>query len=258
MAITVAQVDDLRLMLREMPAQEEAKQKLTLQQAIARMADELTELQRRGYSIDDIANILRGTGLEISPQSLKSYLSRSRSTTKQRRRRSVAAATRNKNANGRELAAGQAVAHDQDASEHAGVHAALTHGPLPVEERLENSPGNEHGNSHVDRTGGSRVNNPSDTAGGTQVDCEADSRVDCEVDRAVDRRVENPGDQSVNDGVDLCRTVRDDGSGGASSESAGNAKQDRTGSPGIASTRDQPQPVARSSSFVPRADSPVI
>ena len=254
MAITVAQVDDLRLMLREMPAQEETKQKLTLQQAIARMADELTELQRRGYSIDDIANILRGTGLEISPQSLKSYLSRSRSTTKQRRRRSVAAATRNKNANGRELAAGQAVAHDQDVSEHAGVHAALTHGPSPVEERLENSPGNEHGNSHVDRTGGSRVNNPIDTAGGIQVDCEVDSRVDCE----VDRQVENPGDQSVNDAVDLRSPVRDSGSGGASSDSAGDAKQDRTGSPGIASTRDQPQPVARSSSFVPRADSPII
>ncbi|WP_156902035.1 hypothetical protein [Azohydromonas australica] len=269
MEITVAQVDDLRLKLREMPAQEETKQKLTLQQAIARMADELTELQRRGYSMDDIANILRGTGLEISPQSLKSYLSRSRNTTKQRRgrsnaaaTRSNAAATRSKKASGKEPSRGQAVTCGQGASEHAIGHAPVTHAPSPIDERLEGLPGDESRNSHTDSTSGRPGNDMSDSAVDTRVDRDVDGPVDSEVDgrvdRAVERRVETLRDGSVNGAGNLRGAVQKDGSGGASGDSAGERLQNRADSPAVSSTRDQPQAAHRSSSFVPRADSPVI
>jgi hypothetical protein len=86
MRITVAQIEDLRRKLEQLPPQHSAKREVTKREAVALMADQVTKLQQRGYAMDDIANFLSTNGLAMSVQTLKSYLSRARHTaqTKQR------------------------------------------------------------------------------------------------------------------------------------------------------------------------------
>ncbi len=79
MTITVAQVESLKLQLREMPLPEKSQQVLSKQAAIARRAADLVKLQQRGYSIDEIADILTAHGLAVTGKSLKTYLYRARS-----------------------------------------------------------------------------------------------------------------------------------------------------------------------------------
>jgi hypothetical protein len=89
MRITVAQVDDLRRKLEELPPQESAKREVSKQEAVALMADQVAKLQQRGYAMDEIANFLTANGLPVSVQTLKSYLSRARRTGRTKQRRKV-------------------------------------------------------------------------------------------------------------------------------------------------------------------------
>jgi hypothetical protein len=78
MRITVAQVEDLRRKLEQLPPQNSAKREVTKREAVALMADQVTKLQQRGYAMDEIADFLSTNGLTMSVQTLKSYLSRAR------------------------------------------------------------------------------------------------------------------------------------------------------------------------------------
>ena len=87
MRITVAQVDDLRRKLDEIPPQNSAKREVSKQEAIALMADQVAKLQQRGYAMDEIAHFLSSNGLAMSVQTLKSYLSRARRVARIKQRR---------------------------------------------------------------------------------------------------------------------------------------------------------------------------
>ena len=94
MAISVSQIEILRGKLEEMPQVEDPDRKISNLEAIRMMASSIRDLQSRGYSIEKITEILRESGLEIAPTTLKSYLtkvkvspakSNTRSTNKPRR-----------------------------------------------------------------------------------------------------------------------------------------------------------------------------
>lgn len=94
MAISVSQIEILRGKLEEMPQVEDPDRKISNLEAVRMMATSIRDLQSRGYSIEKITEILRDSGLEIAPTTLKSYLtkvkvspgkSNSRSASKPRR-----------------------------------------------------------------------------------------------------------------------------------------------------------------------------
>ena len=65
--------------LKELPGKEDAR-KHTKRAAIAMLAREIAELKRRGYTLEQIAEALSGSGLPISTPTLKNYLHRQRRT----------------------------------------------------------------------------------------------------------------------------------------------------------------------------------
>ena len=62
--------------LKTMPAIEKKKQEHSKQDAVKVLAKEITALQKRGYTLDQIAETLRGEGLDITTPTIKSYLQR--------------------------------------------------------------------------------------------------------------------------------------------------------------------------------------
>lgn len=62
--------------LKTMPVIEKKKQEHSKQDAIKVLAKEIAVLQKRGYTLDQIAETLRGEGLDITTPTLKSYLQR--------------------------------------------------------------------------------------------------------------------------------------------------------------------------------------
>lgn len=62
--------------LKTMPVIEKKKQEHSKQDAIKVLAKEIASLQKRGYTLDQIAETLKGEGLDITTPTLKSYLQR--------------------------------------------------------------------------------------------------------------------------------------------------------------------------------------
>ena len=62
--------------LKTMPVIEKKKQEHSKQDAVKVLAKEIASLQKRGYTLDQIAETLRGEGLDITTPTLKSYLQR--------------------------------------------------------------------------------------------------------------------------------------------------------------------------------------
>lgn len=69
--------------LRAMPPSSENAQ-MTKQAAISELAEEIRQLQQRGYTTNEIARVLSDEGLAIAPATLKNYMQRSRSDTTRR------------------------------------------------------------------------------------------------------------------------------------------------------------------------------
>jgi hypothetical protein len=78
MGHTVEDAERIAQSLRALPAIDSSKRTLTKQAMIKRLAREIASLQQRGYSIEQVADSLRGNGLDISTPTLKSYLHRSK------------------------------------------------------------------------------------------------------------------------------------------------------------------------------------
>jgi hypothetical protein len=78
MAYTLETVERMASDLRTLPAMDSAKRTLTKQAAIKHLAREIASLQKRGYSIEQVVDGLKGVGLDISTPTLKSYLHRSK------------------------------------------------------------------------------------------------------------------------------------------------------------------------------------
>ena len=58
--------------LASLPAPE--RRSITTREAVAEMADVIEKLRGRGYTIDEVAQLLTQRGLELAPSTLRSYL----------------------------------------------------------------------------------------------------------------------------------------------------------------------------------------
>ena len=76
MKYTSEQLDAIAAKLRDMPAVEKRRQEYSKQAAVAVLIKEITALQKRGYALAEIAEALRGEGLDIATPTLKNYLLR--------------------------------------------------------------------------------------------------------------------------------------------------------------------------------------
>ena len=74
---TSEQVEAIALKLRELPPIEK-QIKHSKQETVKLLAKEIVALQKRGYTLDQIAAALRGEGLDIATPTLKSYLQRAK------------------------------------------------------------------------------------------------------------------------------------------------------------------------------------
>lgn len=82
MKYTTEQLEAIALKLRQMPPAEKKKRDFNRQEAVKILAKEITGLQRRGYSLEQISESLRGEGLDVATPTLKNYLQRSKITKK--------------------------------------------------------------------------------------------------------------------------------------------------------------------------------
>ena len=79
---TTEQLEAIAAKLREMPPVEKKKQEHSKQEAVRVLSKEIAALQKRGYTLDQISETLRGEGLSIATPTLKSYLQRAKPTKK--------------------------------------------------------------------------------------------------------------------------------------------------------------------------------
>jgi hypothetical protein len=82
MGYKLEQVEAIASKLRALPAIEPPPKDLTKQEVVKMLAKEIKSLQKRGYTLDQIATSLKGEGLDITTPTLKSYLQKIKSPTK--------------------------------------------------------------------------------------------------------------------------------------------------------------------------------
>jgi hypothetical protein len=75
---TTEELEKIALKLKELPDIEKSKQKHSKQDAINYLKKEIINLQKRGYSLINIADTLKGVGIDISTPTLRNYLTRSK------------------------------------------------------------------------------------------------------------------------------------------------------------------------------------
>jgi DNA-binding transcriptional MerR regulator len=92
MGYTLEQIEAVAQKLREMPEADPSKRIFSKQETVRLLSGEITELRKRGYTLEQISESLRGEGIDITTPTLKNYLQRvkarargSKSGTKTRR-----------------------------------------------------------------------------------------------------------------------------------------------------------------------------
>jgi methionine synthase II (cobalamin-independent) len=78
MKYTKEQLENIAAKLRDMPPVEKKKQEHSKQEAVKVLAKEIAAMQKRGYTLDQISEALRGEGLAVATPTLKSYLQRAK------------------------------------------------------------------------------------------------------------------------------------------------------------------------------------
>lgn len=100
MRYTHAQIEELAVKLKSKPEKAPEQRSMNKSEAIRKLSSEILELQSKGYTLDEIAETLKGGGLEISTATLKSYMARAKTTnrtrSKGRTNRSVEGVTESK------------------------------------------------------------------------------------------------------------------------------------------------------------------
>ena len=92
MEYTLEMAQKLAEKLRALPPVDASKQRLNKQEVVKHLAQEIAALQERGYSLDQVAESLRGHGLEITTPTLKSYLQRAKDRARGKRKTPAVAA----------------------------------------------------------------------------------------------------------------------------------------------------------------------
>ena len=78
MKYTIEQIEAIATKLRDMPPIERKKQEHSRQEAVKLLSKEIASMQKRGYTLDQISEALRGEGLAVATPTLKSYLQRAK------------------------------------------------------------------------------------------------------------------------------------------------------------------------------------
>jgi hypothetical protein len=88
MALTVAVVDAIRADLAALPPKDESAREVSRLEAIVRMRGEVIALRERGYSWQEVAEVVSSKGCRVTAATLKTELSRKgpRSRSKKRER----------------------------------------------------------------------------------------------------------------------------------------------------------------------------
>ncbi len=73
---TIEKIEAVRAKLKDLPAIEKIKKEYNKSETIKMLSREINTLQKRGYSLDQISDYLRGEGLEIGTPTLRSYMQR--------------------------------------------------------------------------------------------------------------------------------------------------------------------------------------
>jgi hypothetical protein len=92
MKIAIETIENLQESLKSLPAVEVKKREVSKPEAVQMLAAQVAELHAKGYTIEMIAEIFTTSGLEIKPQTLKSYLTRAKGQKGQKKRVSKAPA----------------------------------------------------------------------------------------------------------------------------------------------------------------------
>jgi hypothetical protein len=82
MGITVEQVETIAAKLRALPPIENKKRVVSKQESIRMLTGEIAALRERGYTLEQVAELLTADHLEIGAPTLKSYLQRSQTGSK--------------------------------------------------------------------------------------------------------------------------------------------------------------------------------
>jgi hypothetical protein len=78
MPLTRARIAEIAAKLRKIPPAPPAEVNVTNQEAVRLLEREIAGMQRKGYSLEQIVESLRGEGLVLSRPTLKSYRSRAK------------------------------------------------------------------------------------------------------------------------------------------------------------------------------------
>ena len=82
MKYTTEKIEAIAAKLRELPIIEKKKQEHSKQEVVKILSKEIALMQKRGYTLDQISEALRGEGLAVATPTLKSYLQRAKSASK--------------------------------------------------------------------------------------------------------------------------------------------------------------------------------
>ena len=78
MKYTTEQIEAVRSKMKDLPPIEKKKQELGKSDVVKMLAKEIAVLRKRGYTLEQISDYLKGEGLDIGTPSLKSYLQRAK------------------------------------------------------------------------------------------------------------------------------------------------------------------------------------
>jgi len=78
MAIQLDTIEALRAKMKEAPEVSKEKRRVSKQEAIRELKRDIEVMQKRGYTLDDIAKFLTDGGMQITTPTLKSYLQRTK------------------------------------------------------------------------------------------------------------------------------------------------------------------------------------
>ena len=78
MKYTKIKLDLISEKLKNMPAVKDNNQGCSKQEAVKLLKKEISSMQQRGYSLDQISEVLRTEGIDITTGTLKSYLQRAK------------------------------------------------------------------------------------------------------------------------------------------------------------------------------------
>ncbi len=75
---TTEKIEAVRAKLKDLPAIEKIRTEHTKADTVKMLSKEIISLQKRGYSLEQIADFIKGEGLDIGTPTMKSYLQRSK------------------------------------------------------------------------------------------------------------------------------------------------------------------------------------